>query len=79
MRSPLTRTHSAVPLAVTTFAALTLVLSGCSSIGSSSPQSTPTGAGAPKVGGTLTVALSAEPDPLDPTTGRTLVGRSVFT
>src|SRR5205085_1965677 len=29
-------------------------------------------------GGTLTVALSAEPDKLDPTLARTLVGRTVF-
>src|SRR5215831_4493089 len=79
MRSPLTRHHAVVPLAVTAFAALTLVLAGCSAVGSSSPQSNPTNSAAPKAGGTLTVALSAEPDALDPTTGRTLVGRSIFT
>ena len=58
-----------------------LVLAACSSI------DTPTGGGqsssaenrSAKNGGTLVVALSDEPDPLDPTTARTLVGRSVFT
>ncbi len=66
--------------ALTTAAALSLVLSGCSSIGSSSSaQPTPSDTRTPKAGGTLTVALSAEPDALDPTTSRTLVGRSVFT
>ncbi len=57
-----------------------LVLAACSSI------DTPSGGGqsptadnrAAKNGGTLVVALSDEPDPLDPTTARTLVGRSVF-
>ena len=57
-----------------------LVLAACSSI------DTPTGGGqsssaenrSAKNGGTLVVALSDEPDPLDPTTARTLVGRSVF-
>jgi peptide/nickel transport system substrate-binding protein len=32
-----------------------------------------------KEGGTLRIALAGEPDALDPTTGRTLVGRTVFT
>ena len=57
-----------------------LVLAACSSI------DTPSGGGqsssadnrSAKNGGTLVVALSDEPDPLDPTTARTLVGRSVF-
>ena len=31
-----------------------------------------------KNGGTLTIALNAEPDPLDPTTAQTMVGREVF-
>jgi len=31
-----------------------------------------------KKGGTLTIALNAEPDPLDPTTAQTMVGREVF-
>jgi peptide/nickel transport system substrate-binding protein len=61
-------------------AALSLALAGCSSIGSSSPaQPTPSDTRTPKAGGALMVALSAEPDALDPTTARTFVGRSVFT
>jgi peptide/nickel transport system substrate-binding protein len=60
--------------------AAALVLAACSSI------DTPSGGGqsptaddrAAQNGGTLVVALSDEPDPLDPTTARTLVGRSVF-
>jgi peptide/nickel transport system substrate-binding protein len=69
------RTAAAVSIAA-------LVLAACSSI------NTPAGGGAAspttdnrtaKQGGTLLVALSDEPDALDPTTARTLVGRSVFT
>jgi len=60
-------------------AALTLATAGCSSISSGSGNPAPSGSQAAKAGGTLTVALAAEPDALDPTTGRTLVGRSVFT
>ena len=68
------RTAAAVSIAA-------LVLAACSSI------DTPTGGGqsssadnrSAKTGGTLVVALSDEPDPLDPTTARTLVGRAVFT
>ena len=67
------RTAAAVSIAA-------VVLAACSSI------NTPAGGGqspsannaAPKQGGTLVVALSDEPDALDPTTARTLVGRSVF-
>jgi peptide/nickel transport system substrate-binding protein len=77
MRSPLKRPRYALALAAA--AALSLVLSGCSSIGSSSTQPTPSDNRVAKAGGTLTVGLSAEPDALDPTTSRTLVGRSVFT
>src|SRR5215472_12501605 len=78
MRTPLKRPRFAITL--TAAAGLSLVLSGCSSIGSSSSaQPTPSTTGTPKAGGTLTVGLSAEPDALDPTTSRTLVGRSVFT
>jgi peptide/nickel transport system substrate-binding protein len=68
------RTATAVTVAA-------LALAACSSI------NTPSGGGASssansqstKAGGTLVVALSDEPDPLDPTTARTLVGRAVFT
>ncbi len=58
--------------------AVALVLTGCTSISSSSAKPA-SNAKAAKAGGTLEVALSAEPDALDPTLGRTLVGRSVFT
>src|SRR5439155_8101810 len=59
--------------------AVVLAAAGCSSITSGS--STPSAAGdnrAAKEGGTLRIALSAEPDKLDPTLARTLVGRTVF-
>jgi peptide/nickel transport system substrate-binding protein len=79
MHNPLTRPRAAAASAVTAFAALSLVLAGCSSIGSSSSGQPAPASGAAKAGGTLTVGLSAEPDALDPTTSRTLVGRSVFT
>jgi ABC-type transport system substrate-binding protein len=64
---------------------LALVLSGallaaCGPVGDdgSSPGGAPEG-GALRNGGTLTVALMDDPDKLDPTLARTLVGRSVFT
>jgi peptide/nickel transport system substrate-binding protein len=61
------------------FAALALVLGGCSSIKSGTPTPAPTGdTRAAKAGGTLRVALASEPDALDPTLARTLVGRTVF-
>src|SRR6185503_19616156 len=61
-------------------AALALILAGCSPVDSKpSTQSSTADNRAPKAGGTLQVALSAEPDALDPTTARTLVGRTVFT
>jgi peptide/nickel transport system substrate-binding protein len=65
------------PVAAT--AVLAVVLAGCSAVGSPSSQSSTADNRAPKAGGTLQVALSAEPDALDPTTARTLVGRTVFT
>jgi peptide/nickel transport system substrate-binding protein len=40
--------------------------------------STATGSAQVRNGGTLTIALNAEPDALDPTTAQTLVGREVF-
>jgi peptide/nickel transport system substrate-binding protein len=56
-----------------------LIITGCSPVKSPSTESSTADNRAPKAGGTLQVALSAEPDALDPTTGRTLVGRTVFT
>jgi peptide/nickel transport system substrate-binding protein len=65
---------------VAALAAGALTLAACSSIDTPANQSAATTAGgSAKAGGTLVVALSDEPDALDPTTARTLVGRSVFT
>ncbi|OLB64470.1 MAG: ABC transporter substrate-binding protein [Actinobacteria bacterium 13_2_20CM_2_72_6] len=75
MPTMLTRRATILPLA----AALALAGAACGSIKSPSP--TPADSGdtrAAKNGGTLRVALSAEPDKLDPTLARTLVGRTVF-
>lgn len=65
------------------FAALPLALAAaCSGGGSASAPPTVAGAAADnravKAGGTLTVALDADPDALDPTTATTLNGRMVF-
>jgi peptide/nickel transport system substrate-binding protein len=59
-------------------ATIALAVTGCSSIDSGGGTPAPTASGVPKMGGTLRVALSAEPDALDPTLARTLVGRTVF-
>jgi peptide/nickel transport system substrate-binding protein len=69
---PLRRPAAAIALAG-------LALAGCSSIDTPAGQSSTSAAGTARNGGTLVVALSDEPDALDPTTARTLVGRSVFT
>jgi len=61
------------------FVAIVLGLSGCSSIDNGSPAQNPADTRQAKAGGTLRVALAGEPDALDPTTARTLVGRTVFT
>ena len=53
--------------------------SACSSIKSNPPQTNTEDTRQAKEGGTLRIALAGEPDALDPTTGRTLVGRTVFT
>jgi peptide/nickel transport system substrate-binding protein len=66
---------------LTLAAAVALGISGCASIDTPQQEgSTDAGADAKalKSGGTLRVALSAEPDRLDPTLARTLVGRTVF-
>jgi len=63
----------------TAIAALALILAGCSPVKSPSSESSTADNRAAKAGGTLQVALAAEPDALDPTTARTLVGRTVFT
>jgi peptide/nickel transport system substrate-binding protein len=59
-------------------AALALI-AACSPVSSpTNTQSSGTDTRTAKNGGTLRVALSAEPDKLDPTLARTLVGRTVF-
>jgi peptide/nickel transport system substrate-binding protein len=57
---------------------IALALAACSSIDSGQPQPTASDNRPAKPGGTLRVALAAEPDVLDPTLARTLVGRTVF-
>ncbi|MFI6296925.1 ABC transporter substrate-binding protein [Nonomuraea sp. NPDC050790] len=55
-----------------------LTVAACSSIQPAQPQS-PTGATGPvRAGGTLTFALNADPDHLDPTLSRSLVSRQIF-
>lgn len=79
--------RSAFPIAVV----LAVVIAGCSPVAQApqpQAQQSPGGQfednfGKPppgnlKQGGTLTVALDAEPDMLDPSLGRSLVGRQVF-
>jgi peptide/nickel transport system substrate-binding protein len=58
-----------------------LVLAACGPVGGSGSDDGGEAAqsGQLRNGGTLTVALADDPDPLDPTTARTLVGRIVFT
>lgn len=75
MPTTLTRRATILPLA----AALALAGAACGSIKSSTPAPADSADNrAAKNGGTLRVALSAEPDKLDPTLARTLVGRTVF-
>jgi len=58
---------------------LVAVCAACSPVGQDSPPPASSEDNrAVKAGGTLRVALSAEPDRLDPTLARTLVGRTVF-
>jgi peptide/nickel transport system substrate-binding protein len=53
-------------------------LAACSSIDSGKPQPSANDNRPARAGGTLRIALDAEPDALDPTLARTLVGRTVF-
>jgi len=76
-----TTTAVAVGLLVT--AACTSGSSGGGASGAGAPTTGASGAvatntGAVKPGGTMTVALAEDPDKLDPTLGRSLVGREVF-
>jgi peptide/nickel transport system substrate-binding protein len=78
-------TRSRVPGAsrlIVATAATLLALTSCGSVGSPQQPQPPGGNGvdgkAVKSGGTLRIALDGEPDKLDPTLARTLVGRNVF-
>jgi len=72
-------TTKAILKSSTALAALAVIVAGCSPVSSpSTTQSSGTDARTAKNGGTLRVALAAEPDKLDPTLARTLVGRTVF-
>lgn len=75
------------PLAAGVVGAVLLTVAGCSSSGSKpsggGSSSNASGAAATntdavKAGGTMTVALAEDPDKLDPSLGRSLVGREVF-
>jgi peptide/nickel transport system substrate-binding protein len=55
-----------------------LLLAACGPVGDGGDSGTAAGGGAIRDGGTLTVALADDPDMLDPTQARTLVGRMVF-
>ncbi|HVD14359.1 MAG TPA: ABC transporter substrate-binding protein, partial [Actinomycetota bacterium] len=55
-----------------------LLLAACGPVGDKSDQGGGGGGGAVRDGGELTVALADDPDMLDPTQARTLVGRMVF-
>jgi peptide/nickel transport system substrate-binding protein len=55
-----------------------LLLAACGPVGDRDDAGTTQGGGEVRDGGTLTVALEDDPDMLDPTLARTLVGRMVF-
>lgn len=55
-----------------------LLAAACGPIGDNDDSGPAAGGGAVRNGGTLTVALADDPDMLDPTQARTLVGRMVF-
>lgn len=73
------RVRGGIRLLTMAAAGLLLALTGCAKIDSPQQGSgTDADARALRTGGTLRIALSAEPDKLDPTLARTLVGRTVF-
>ena len=55
-----------------------LLLTACGPVGDGDDSGTSGSGGAVRDGGTMTVALADDPDVLDPTLARTLVGRMVF-
>ncbi|HUR05391.1 MAG TPA: hypothetical protein VM347_22815, partial [Nonomuraea sp.] len=72
------------PRLVLTLAVLPIALAACGGGGSSGTPVAPSVADAAadnravKSGGTLNIALNADPDALDPSVSTTLVGREVF-
>ena len=77
VQEPINARNLRRPLALA--AVLIVALAGCSSIDKGAPTPTASDTRSARAGGALRVALSAEPDALDPTLARTLVGRTVFT
>ena len=55
-----------------------LLLTACGPVGDGDDSGTSGSGGAVRDGQTMTVALADDPDMLDPTLARTLVGRMVF-
>lgn len=55
-----------------------LLLTACGPVGDGDDSGTSGSGGAVRDGGMMTVALADDPDMLDPTLARTLVGRMVF-
>ena len=55
-----------------------LLLTACGPVGDGDDSGTSGSGGAVRDGGTMTVALADDPDMLDPTLARTLVGRMGF-
>ena len=55
-----------------------MLLTACGPVGDGDDSGTSGSGGAVRDGGTMTVALADDPDMLDPTLARTLVGRMVF-
>jgi peptide/nickel transport system substrate-binding protein len=55
-----------------------LLLTACGPVGDGDDSGISGSGGAVRDGGTITVALADDPDMLDPTLARTLVGRMVF-
>ena len=78
MRHKSSHSSSVTKRGAAVLATLALTLAGCSAVDTPSTQPGPDNR-VPRAGGTLVVALAEEPDALDPTTARTLVGRTVFT
>ncbi len=60
------RSSRVLPLLIVVLVGLSVVLAACGSTGGSTTGASPSGAGSPKTGGTLTFAIEGEPQSLDP-------------